>query len=367
MREEVKETPRVLVVDDNEQLRHMMQRLLRRSGYQCAIAADGLEARRLLEGERFDVVLCDLNMPGESGLGLLKHIVRHHPGTAVVLVTAVDDLSVAMAALELGSAGYIIKPFRPTEVLVAVAVALRSQRLTLENRSYLRVLERVTSLRSGAARRSALAKPSAAEGLPGLVETGDPQRLAEAAGLLGSQEGSGADEPQRVRQYVGLLADKLGMPPERSEILCTAAAIHDIGKLIIPETILLKPGQLTPQEFEVVKAHSTLGGSLLAESGSEVLSLAATIAWTHHERWDGNGYPRGLAGEEIPLEGRIVAIADVFDALISPRSYRPALTIDDAVRVLEEGRGSQFDPQILDLFLKSLDEVVEIAQDRSTK
>jgi HD-GYP domain-containing protein (c-di-GMP phosphodiesterase class II) len=212
----------------------------------------------------------------------------------------------------------------------------------------------VTSLRSGAAGRSALAKPSAAEGLPGLVETGDPQRLAEAAGLLGSQEGSGADEPQRVRQYVGLLADKLGMPPERSEILCTAAAIHDIGKLIIPE-------------FEVVKAHSTLGGSLLAESGSEVLSLAATIAWTHHERWDGNGYPRGLAGEEIPLEGRIVAIADVFDALISPRSYRPALTIDDAVRVLEEGRGSQFDPQILDLFLKSLDEVVEIAQDRSTK
>ena len=165
---------------------------------------------------------------------------------------------------------------------------------------------------------------------------------------------------ERMGRYCALLASKLGWSEAECELLRIASPLHDVGKIAIPDSVLQKPGALTPEERERMQEHAAIGHRILAGSDSPLLDLAARIALTHHEKWDGSGYPRGLAGEDIPLEGRIAAVADVFDALTSDRVYRPAMSLDDAFRILTEGRGSHFDPEIIDAFFSSLDEVLAI-------
>ena len=167
---------------------------------------------------------------------------------------------------------------------------------------------------------------------------------------------------QRMSRYTSLLATRAGASPERAEQVRTASVMHDVGKIGIPDSILLKPGKLTPEERRIMEQHSEIGYRILSGSRSELLTLAAQIAWTHHERVDGNGYPRRLAGEDIPLEGRMAAIADVFDALTSNKVYKKASPLPDAVDIMREGRGSHFDAELLDLFLDSMDEVVRIKE-----
>ncbi len=167
---------------------------------------------------------------------------------------------------------------------------------------------------------------------------------------------------QRMSRYTALLATKSGASPERAEQVRTAAVMHDVGKIGIPDSILLKPGKLTPEERRIMEQHSEIGYRILSGSRSDLLTLAAQIAWTHHERVDGNGYPRRLAGEDIPLEGRMAAIADVFDALTSQKVYKKASPLPQAVDVMREGRGTHFDGDLLDLFLDSIDEVVRIKE-----
>lgn len=167
---------------------------------------------------------------------------------------------------------------------------------------------------------------------------------------------------QRMSRYTALLATKAGASPERAEQVRTATVMHDVGKIGIPDSILLKPGRLTPEERRIMEQHSEIGYRILSGSRSELLTLAAQIAWTHHERVDGNGYPRRLAGEDIPLEGRMAAIADVFDALTSQKVYKKASPLPQAVDIMREGRGTHFDGDLLDLFLDSIDEVVRIKE-----
>jgi putative two-component system response regulator len=162
---------------------------------------------------------------------------------------------------------------------------------------------------------------------------------------------------ERMSEYGALIAGELGLPAEARHELRLAAAMHDIGKVAVPDAILLKPGPLTPDERLVMQRHAEVGHSMLYGPGSDLLSLAATIALTHHERWDGAGYPRGLAGEDIPLPGRIVAVADVFDALTSHRVYKAAMDVDEAVEIIAAGRGTQFDPAVVDAFRRALDRV----------
>lgn len=178
------------------------------------------------------------------------------------------------------------------------------------------------------------------------------ERLATAIAL---RDGGTAEHTRRMSAYCAILGRRIGMAEEESELLRVASAMHDIGKVATPDTILLKPGRLTDEEFEAIKRHTLVGHEILAGSGSPLLELAARIALSHHERWDGTGYPEGLRGEEIPLQARIAAIADVFDALISDRPYRAALSIDEAVAILEEGRGRHFDPALLDAFIAAVD------------
>lgn len=340
---------RILIVDDEDATRRLLGRVLEGHGYVCTLAADAHEARAQLDNEQFDLILCDVNMPGESGLQLLKHVLREHPDTAAVMVTGLDDPQFANIALETGAYGYVIKPFESNEVLIDVANALRRRRLEIENRAHRDELEQMVLQRTGALRHALKGLEQAAE------ET--IRRLAIAAEFRDDET---ARHIQRMSLYCALLARLVGIDPERCELIRIASPMHDIGKIGTPDHILLKPGKFTPEEFKVMTRHTEIGHQILFGSAAEVLKLAATIAWTHHESFDGTGYPRGLAGERIPLEGRIAAIADAFDALTSKRVYKPAYPVEQAVDLMRSHRGKQFDPALLDTFFGSMSHVMAI-------
>ena len=183
------------------------------------------------------------------------------------------------------------------------------------------------------------------------------QRLAIAAEY---RDGATAQHIQRMSRYSELLAQRYGLSSERCELIRTASPMHDIGKIGTPDHVLLKPGKFTQEELDVMNQHAEIGYRILSGSDAELLKVAATIAWTHHERWDGSGYPRGLKGENIPIEGRIVAIADAFDALTTARVYKPAFAFDHAVELMIKKRAEHFDPELLDVFLASLPDIKRI-------
>jgi putative two-component system response regulator len=299
---------RVLCVDDDEQVRRLVQRVVSDGGYEC-VGADSVDAaRRLLDEQPFAAVLCDIALPGRSGLELLGELARTRPDVATVMVTGHDDVELAEAALRLGAFGYVTKPFAPNDLMIDLSNAY----------------------------------------------AGTLSRLSRAVEY---RDGATGAHLERVGAYAASIGRALGLPDARVELLRLAAPLHDIGKIAIPDDILRKTGKLTFDERLVMEQHAEVGRDLLGGSGSELLELAATIAWTHHERWDGSGYPRRLAGEEIPLEGRIVAVADVFDALTSDRPYRPAWSVHDAHAHVLDGRGQAFDADIVDAFIPSLEAV----------
>lgn len=459
-------TARILVTDDRPEMLRLIDRSLGKR-YACSFAGSVEEARGNLAGEDFELALCDIQMPGESGLVLVEEIARDHPDTAVVLITGVDDPEVAAQAFELGAHGYLVKPFWPGQLLITTMNALRQRELEIAQKAHNRALEeRLQMLMDRAPvpiyikdgeRRYVIANRVAHEvaglkpnDLVGLTDkeimspeaersvalsdgeilangstyeaeetlvVGEEERTfftvkfpyvddgGQIAGISGIstditgkrkaeelQEALAAAQEQaieelrasrqetverlakaiemhdaetgrhvnRMASIAAFLGRQMGFDHDRVLLLRAAAPMHDVGKIATPDGILQKPGPLTPAEREEMQRHTTVGHQILADSESELLSLAATIALTHHERWDGAGYPQGLAGEEIPLEGRITAVADVFDALLSDRCYRSALSVDDAVEVMREGRGTHFDPQIVDALLGHLEEALSL-------
>jgi putative two-component system response regulator len=320
--------PRILTIDDDDQVRRLLKETLTEVGYVCRCAADAVEARRLVAAEHFDVALCDIALPGESGLALASFLHHEYPDTGLVMVSATDDPEVVRTALSVAY-GFVVKPFRVNEIVIAVANALRRRELEIENRAHSRDLEE----------RVAIAQEETIRRLSRAIEYRDP----ETGGHV-----------DRMSQYCGLLARCFGLAEGPIRV---ASRLHDIGKLAVPDAVLLKPGPLDTRERRAMECHAEAGYQLLAESQSELLELAATIAWTHHERFDGRGYPRRLAGKEIPLAGRIAGVADVFDALTTQRVYRPAFPLADALTIIADERGGHFDPEVLDAFLESLDDV----------
>jgi len=349
--------PRILIVDDEETIRQQLGRLLTMHGYNCTLAADAQEARRHLAQKHFALVLCDVNMPGESGMELIKHILLlEFPFTAAVMVTGVDDPLIADIALKSGAYGYIIKPYEANEVLINVANALRRRQLEIENQSQLDKLEDMVMERTEALRRKIRQLEKAHEEVR-LSREETVQRLALAAEFRDTDT---ARHLQRMSLYCAVLARRYGLEPDRCELIRIASPMHDIGKIGTPDHILLKPGKFSPEEFEVITRHSEMGRHILDGSRAELLKLAAMIAWTHHEKFDGTGYPRRLSGEAIPLEGRIAAIADTFDALTTKRVYKPAFSVEQTLDIMRESRGKHFDPSLLDTFLGAVDEVLVI-------
>ena len=344
---------RILVVDDDQHVRRLLERLLARRGFSCAGAESAQRARECLAEEKYALVLCDVNMPGESGLGAVKSILADHPGTAAVMVSGEDDPAIANAAFEAGAYGYILKPFRESDVLITVANALRRRTLEAENLGYRQRLEETVRHRTAALEKALANMERAADELR-LSREETIRRLARAVETRDDDTGG---HIERVSRICGLLAERLNIDPRAIRL---ASPLHDAGKIAVPDHILLKPGRLTPEERREMERHAEVGYRLLSGSGSTLLELAALIAWTHHERWDGGGYPRGLAGDEIPIEGQIASVADVFDALTSDRVYRPAFSVEQAVAMMVGERGVQFNPLLLDLLTECVDDVVEI-------
>ena len=324
---------RILVVDDEEQIRTLLARILTAHGHDCASASGPAEARRLLSASSFALVLSDVNMPGESGLDFAQEVLADYPDTAVVMVTGADARHDAETALANGAYAYMLKPFKPNELAINVANALRRRTLEIENREHRSRLEQTVLERTAALRDTITQLESSESELRRLREE-TIRRLAWAAEFRSNETGQ---HILRVSLYCTLLSRLAGLDAEQTEMIRIASPMHDVGKIGIPDRILLKPGALTPEERTVMEAHTEMGHRILAGSGVELLDLAAELALTHHERMDGQGYPRGLEGEEIPLQGRIAAIADVFDALTSDRVYRPAHRPDEARETMLAG------------------------------
>ena len=350
------ENRNILIVDDEEPIRRLLGYLLEPHGYKVALAGEAREARQRMESGSYALVLCDVNMPGESGMDLIRHILTQYPSTAVIMITGLDSPVLANAALDMGAFGYVIKPFEANEVLINVANALRRRKLEIENAMHRENLEEVVRTRT-IALQQALEWLERSEKELRLSREETIQRLAIAAEY---RDSSTAQHIQRMSHYCELLARRYGLSPERCDLIRTASPMHDIGKIGTPDHVLLKPGKFTPEEFKVITQHTEIGYRILAGSDSELLKVAALIAWTHHERFDGTGYPRGLKGETIPLEGRITAIADNFDALTTQRVYKPAYDFDHAKDLMLRGRGKHFDPELLDIFFDSMEEITRI-------
>ena len=346
----------VLVVDDESAIARMLVRILERSGYECGLASSATEAAESMRKQEFDVVLTDMDMPGGSGLELISSLRRDYPNVATLMVTGLDDPLLAHAALDMGAYGYVVKPFEKNEVIFNVANALRRRTLEMENRSHRARLEQMVDDRTSEL-WTAVADLERAERRLKLSQEETIQRLAIAAEYRDLDTSRHID---RMSRYCALLADTLGENPERVETLRLASQMHDVGKIGIPDNILLKPGPLTDEERCSMQRHAEIGYRILCDSQSELLNVAASIARTHHEQYDGGGYPAGLAGTAIPIEGRIAAIADVFDALTSERVYKEAVPMHEAVEIMKAGRGSHFDPDLLDCFFSSIDSIVAI-------
>lgn len=338
----------VLVVEDDDEVRESLVALLDGNGYSSVAAATASEAHGHLDRAGFDLLLTNMDLPGGSGLELLMHAAAEHADVGTVVVTRDDGAATARAALDAGAYGYVIKPFKDNELLINMANAVRRRRAEAESFAKRSRLEQMVQDRTGEM-WNYVADLEKAQRDMRLLQEETIQRLSLAAEFRDDET---PRHIQRMSHYAALIADRAGMEAERCELIRVASALHDVGKIGVPDHILLKPGSLDPDEWAVMQRHCEIGHRILSGSNAPVLNLAATIALTHHERIDGSGYPRRLAGEAIPIEGRIAAIADVFDALTTNKVYRPAVPVNEAVDIMMEERGKHFDADLLDVFLE---------------
>jgi putative nucleotidyltransferase with HDIG domain len=330
---------RILVVDDEESIREIMSSMLSNAGFQCRHASSGLEALAILEsGEQFELMLSDLMMPELDGIGLLERTKERFPDMPVIMVTAVHDVSVALAALRNGAYDYLLKPFERDQLIAMVRRAMENRRLKMENRAYQTNLEALVNARTEQLRQ-AMSELERSYDIT-LEALGDALDLKDA-----ETEG----HSKRVTAFTIAMARAMGLPQDKIRVIARGAFLHDIGKMAIPDAILRKPGALTPEETEMMKEHCYRGYQMLRKI--PFLQEASDIVYAHQERYDGTGYPRKLKGEEIPLGARIFAIADTLDAITSDRPYRAAQSIQAAREEIKRWSGRQFDPKVVEVFL----------------
>lgn len=337
---------RILIVDDEEAIREIVHSMLTISGFRCQQASSGTEALAILEsGEEFELILTDLMMSGMDGIALLERTKEKYPDIPVVMVTAVHDISVALAAIRNGAYDYILKPFEREQLLAIVRRALENRRLKLENRAYQTNLESLV-----AARTSQLAdeKQKVDQALAQLEASYDI--TLEALGdALDLKDAETEGHSKRVTAYTIAMARAMGLQGDQIRVIGRGAFLHDIGKMAIPDSILRKPGPLTPEEMAIMKEHCYRGYQMLRKI--PFLAEACEIVYSHQEFYDGTGYPRGLKGDQIPLGARIFAIADTLDAIMSDRPYRAAQPFSAARDEIVKWSGRQFDPGIVKVFL----------------
>ena len=329
---------RVLVVDDETAAAKLLSIILSPPDFRCTTAGSGEEALAALQRERFDAVVSDLHMPGIGGMELLTQVRRRHPHRAFLVTTGVDDVDVGVQAMRYGADDYLVKPLRESAVLASLERALHKQQLEQQVENYRQHLEEMVADRT---RQLQVALQQ--------LERSYGDTLQALGAAIDLRDNETAGHSQRVCRYSLEMARAMGWPDNELRSLARGAYLHDIGKLGIPDGILLKPGPLTAEERNVMQQHSQIGYDLVKDI--PFLADAAEIVLTHHERFDGRGYPRGLKGKEILLSARIFSVADTLDAITSDRPYRRAASFESARETIPPLAGRQFDPKVVEVFL----------------
>lgn len=330
---------RILVVDDEAHVRSMIAATLERQGYEITVASGGREAVDALERDSFELILTDIVMQEGNGLALLEHIHAESPNLPVIMVTAIHDISVAIDSMRRGAYDYLLKPFEREHLVATVQRALEHRQALQESRTYQQNLEQVVRARTEMLRQA----------MEDLEHSYDVtlEALGDALDLKDSEtEG----HSKRVTAYTIALARAMGISPAEIKVIARGAFLHDIGKMAIPDEILRKPGKLTPEEQEIMREHCARGYQMLRKI--PFLAEAAEIVFTHQEHYDGSGYPSGLKASSIPIGARIFAVADTLDAITSDRPYRVARTFDAAREEIIRCSGTQFDPAVVEVYLK---------------
>lgn len=354
----------LLIVDDNEMNRDLLQRRLNRDNIEAATAENGQQALEMMRKQPFDLVLLDVMMPVMDGYQTLESIIKDPDlsRTPVIMITAVDNVDNAANCIELGAVDYITKPFNPTLLMARVNSCLERKRLSDKEERYRKYIERANDHLSDRVRQQVKklseAQLSAIFAMSKLAESRDPET---------------GEHLERMREYCRVLSEKLGGTEKYRSVIdrtfidniYAASPLHDIGKVGVDDDVLQKPGKLTPEEWVQMRKHPVIGAETLREvdrqhPGNSFIRTGIEIAESHHEKWDGSGYPYGLAGEEIPLVARILALGDVYDALTSKRCYKDALTHEESFEIIDNNIGKHFDPDVGLAFKESQDEFQRI-------
>ena len=364
----------ILIVDDDESLRRLLNKILESDGYHCTQAGDAAQARTHIKQVTFDLVICDLNMPGESGMDFTRYVLADYPDTAVVILTAMDEPELFETAIEIGVYGYIIKPFKLNEVRVNVANALRRRKLESENRAYRQHLEEMVleqtedlhyTMNSLIRARNNLQKTmkGITDAIAAIVEKRDPYT---------------AGHQKQVTQLALDIAQKMNRKDDVKQKLIAgieiAGMVHDLGKIAIPAGLLSKPRMLSENERSLIQTHAQEGYDILKDiefrfpltdettskqrdtenledpdsSADEIILPVAQIVLQHHERMNGSGYPAGLKRDDILEEARIIAVADVIEAMVNHRPYRPAVSDDKVIEEIIQNKGVLYDPEVVE-------------------
>lgn len=338
-------TAKILIVDDQAPNVVLLEKILQADGYeQVTTTTDSRQVAELYAQHHFDLVLLDLNMPYLTGFEVMQQLNELEPDNYVpiLVLTAQPDMKTRLRALESGARDFLTKPFDRLEVLSRIRNMLEVRMMHNQIRDQNRILEEKVQERTRE-----------------LAETRFEiiRRLGRAAEYRDNETGL---HIVRMSKYSQLLGRAAGMDEAQSELLLNASPMHDIGKIGIPDSILLKQGKLDPDEWKIMKMHPVIGAEILSGHQSELMSMASQIALAHHEKWDGSGYPGGLRGEEIPLEARVVAVCDVFDALTTARPYKKAWPVEEAIAYIDDNSGKHFDPELVKLCPDLLPEILAI-------
>jgi len=365
----------ILVVDDEEPIRQTVGYYLEDNDYNVLEAENGRVGLELFKKKKPDLVLVDLRMPEVDGLDVLAHIAGQSPDTPVIVISGTGIIADVVEALRLGAWDYLLKPIEDMSVLLhAVNKALERSRLIRENREYSQQLEEKVKIRT--------AQLEAANRELWENQLQVIRKLGKAAEYKDNETGR---HVIRVSLYCGILAEALGLPPETIDLLHLCSPMHDLGKIGIPDNILQKPGPLDPSEWEMMKKHTgigkdilqpltaedidlyrkhtRIGEDILAGTDSPLLEMARKISAYHHEHWDGSGYPYGLKGEEIPIEARIVTVADIYDALSSRRAYKEPFPEEKCRQMIRSFSGTLLDPAIVEVFFQNIDQIFKIKEE----
>jgi len=334
------EHERVLVVDDDPIILRVVKAMLEVSGFEAETAPDAKAALRYLQDDPgCCLVLADVMMSGSDGLSLLDSIHADYPAVSVVMLTGVDDIRIATSAFRRGAVDYLLKPFDRKQLIEVVTQALRRRKLQRQNTEYHQNLEEIVAARTGRL-RSAMRD----------LERSYDITLEAMGDALDLRDSETEGHSRRVTAYTVALARAVGVPADQLGVIARGAFLHDIGKIAIPDRILLKPGKLTPEEREIMRTHCERGYEMIRKI--PFLREAAEIVYAHQETFNGAGYPRGLRGEEIPLGARIFAVADTLDAITSDRPYRKGRSFAEASLEIARCDGDQFDPKVVEVFLR---------------